>query len=158
MPAAESMHHARAPLGGVLQVKDYRDSLEHRALFRFALPETGDWRTVEIPLRLGTPGWTIEGQPDLTQVVTLDFGFQPQGALADGRVYLEDKALTEPGGALDVQTAPIAQLVERLARRQWDAPGFLLRRWCTCWHRFCQHGQTNRPASSDLAACCNLAG
>lgn len=109
-----------APLDGVLQVKDYRDSLDHCALFRFALPEAAQWRAVEIPLRLDAPGWSTEGQPDLTRVVTLDFGFRPQAALAGGRVYLDELALTEPGGPLDVATASITKLVEWLARRQWD--------------------------------------
>jgi hypothetical protein len=107
-------------LRGMLQIKDYRDSLAHRAVYRFALPAEARWTEVEVPLKPNDAGWEVEGHPDLTQVVTIDFGFASGSDLAAGSVYLDDLTLTEPGGPLDVATSPLERLVDRLARRQWD--------------------------------------
>jgi hypothetical protein len=71
-------------------------------------------------LKPSAAGWEVEGQPDLTQVLTIDFGFAPRSDLTAGCVCLDDLTLTEPGGPVDVATSPLERLVERLARRQWD--------------------------------------
>ena len=65
--------------------------------------------------------WTVEGHPDLSRVLTIDFLFEPCTAIRSGQVYLSDVSLVEPGGPVDIDTSPLPVLVERLARRQWDA-------------------------------------
>jgi hypothetical protein len=114
------LNRTGAPLRGTLQIKDYRDSLAHRAVYRFAVPAATEWTTVDVSLKLDGAGWKVEGQPDLTQVVTIDFGFTPAADLKSGCVCLDDLTLTEQGGPLDVASSPLEQLVERLAQRQWE--------------------------------------
>lgn len=108
-------------LRAALHVKDFRDSEQHRASFAFDLPARSDWVRVEVPLSLSAEGWTVEGRPDLRRVLTLDFRFQPEERVEAGRVYLDDLVLVERGGPLAVETSELTSVVERLARRQWDA-------------------------------------
>jgi hypothetical protein len=115
------LNRTSVPLRGMLQIKDYRDSLAHRAVYRFALPAGERWTVVDLPLKPSAVGWEVEGHPDLAQVVTIDFGFAPGSDLEAGCVCLDDLTLTEPGGPLDVATSPLERLVDRLVRRQWDA-------------------------------------
>ena len=110
-----------AALHGALSVKDYRDSSRQSATFRFELPAGGAAVTIHVPLKLTDPRWTVEGTPDLTRVLTMDFLFEPQTAIRSGQVWLSEISLVEPGGPVDIETSPLAVLVERLARRQWDA-------------------------------------
>ena len=114
------LNRTGTPLRGMLQIKDYRDSLAHRAVYRFAVPAGERWTEIDLRLKPSTVGWEVEGQPDLTQVLTIDFGFEPRSDLRAGCVCLDDLTLTEPGGPLDVAASPLQRLVERLARRQWD--------------------------------------
>ena len=108
-------------LDAALQVKDYRDNIGQRAVYHYDLPAKPQWRLVEVPLSLAAKNWTVEGLPDLSRVLTLDFTFVPKAAVSAGRVYLENIALVERGGPLDVDSSPLRPLVERLAHRQWDA-------------------------------------
>ncbi len=123
-----------AALRCTVQVKDYRDSERHSASYRFELPAAEAALSVEVPLALaatrlpkstcgpaGCPDWTVEGHPDLSRVLTIDFLFEPRTAIPSGRVYLSDVSLVEPGGPVDIDTSPLPVLVERLARRHWDA-------------------------------------
>jgi hypothetical protein len=57
----------------------------------------------------------------LTRVLTIDFLFEPSTAISSGQVCLSDVSLVEPGGPVDIESSPLPVLVERLARRQWDA-------------------------------------
>lgn len=109
-----------SPLAGFLQVKDWRDSEDHLATYPYTLPPEADWTRVVVPLRLDQ-GWTVRGDCDLRRVLSLDFVFQPASAVHGGVVGLDDVILVEPGGPIPVETAPLADLVERVARRQWDA-------------------------------------
>ena len=104
-----------------LQVKDYRDSKSQSATYRFELPATEAAVSIEVPLALADAHWTVEGHPDLSRVLTIDFLFEPCTAIRSGQVYLSDVSLVEPGGPVDIDTSPLPVLVERLARRQWDA-------------------------------------
>jgi len=115
------LNAGRVALTGCVQIKDQRDALAQRAVYRFPLPATGTWEHVAIPLDLTAAGWNVDGTPDLSQVLALDFSFAPHGAVSDGEVLLDDVVLTERGGPLPIETAPLNDLVERLARRQWQA-------------------------------------
>lgn len=110
---------AGTALRGSVQVKDFRDSPEHSATHHYPIANSAEWTSVSIPLSLAA-GWTVKGTPDLSRVLTLDFLFQPDATIAVGQVLLADIALVEPGGPLDVRSAPLAKLAERVARRQWD--------------------------------------
>jgi hypothetical protein len=107
-------------LNGFLQVKDYRDSESHRAMCRYSLPAEANWTRIQVPLRLDAAAWTVDGEPDLSRVLALGFLFEPHATLHGGTVALDDIILVEPGGPVDIATAPLSEIVERLARRQWD--------------------------------------
>ncbi len=104
-----------------VQVKDYRDSKGQSATYRFELPATEAAVLIEVPLALADARWVVEGHPDLSRVLTIDFLFEPCTAIRSGQVCLSDVSLVEPGGPVDIDTSPLPVLVERLARRQWDA-------------------------------------
>jgi len=110
-----------AALDAALQLKDYRDSLRHRAIYHYALPAKSGWRQIDVPLSLTAANWTVEGEPDLSRVLTIDFIFTPQKEIFAGRICLESVALVERGGPLDIDSSPLRSLVDRMARRQWDA-------------------------------------
>ena len=71
------LNRTGVPLGGMLQIKDYRDSLAQRAVYRFAVPAGERWTEIDLRLNPSEAGWEVDGQPDLTQVLTIDFGFEP---------------------------------------------------------------------------------
>jgi hypothetical protein len=106
---------------GMLQIRDYRDTVAHRASYQFQMPAEAEWSSIDVPLALSAAGWTLEGQPDLSRVRTIDFTLQPEAALDGGRIYLDDVVLVEREGPVDIDTAPMALIVQRLAQRQWDA-------------------------------------
>ena len=108
------------PIRGHVQVKDYRDSLDHRATYPYEIPERSAWQSVEVPLALANAGWKVDGGPDFGRVLSLDFLFQPSRTLAEGQICLSDVALVEPGGPLYVDSSPLPALVDRVAHRQWD--------------------------------------
>ncbi|MGA2256134.1 MAG: hypothetical protein ABSG53_15915, partial [Thermoguttaceae bacterium] len=105
----------------VLQLKDYRDSGQHRASYPFALPASPDWVPVVIPLELTAAKWSQEGNPDLNRILAIDFIFGQAAGRLSGEVDLDDMVFVDRGGPLDIETSPIHNLVERLARRQWRA-------------------------------------
>ncbi len=110
-----------AAMRGRLQLKDYRDSAEHQATYRFELPPNGVRLATGVALPPGDGHWTLAGQPDLSRILTIDVVFEPREALASGRVCFDGLALVEPGGPADIATSPLTALVERLTHRQWDA-------------------------------------
>ena len=114
-------NRTHAALRCAVQVKDYRDSKGQSATYRFELPASEAAVSIEAPLALADARWTVEGHPDLSRVLTIDFLFEPCTAIRSGQVYLSDVSLVEPGGPVDIETSPLPVLVERLARRQWDA-------------------------------------
>ncbi len=114
-------NQANAPLRVVLQIKDHRDTLEHRALYSMSVPNEANWNSVEVPLNLKAGGWKTVGEPDLDRVLSIDFVFLPEKALEKGEVRLKDLVLVERDGPLDVEASPLHLLVERLAMRQWRA-------------------------------------
>jgi hypothetical protein len=111
---------SRVLLQAALQIKDYRDSTDHHATYRFEVPTNSVPLAKDVALPPGG-GWSITGEPDLGRVITIDFVFEPQEAIASGPVYLDELALQELGEAVDVATSSLPALVERLAHRQWDA-------------------------------------
>ncbi len=110
---------AGAPLTLTLELKDYRDSLSHRALRSYTIP-AGGWTKIEAPLDLAA-GWTVAGAPDLSRTYALRFLVDADFGPAAGPLYLDDFSLIERGPSLDPATAPLEQIVERLARRQFTA-------------------------------------
>jgi hypothetical protein len=106
------------PFTLTLEVKDYRDSLAHRARRSYTIPSGGVWTRIEAPLDLGS-GWLVDGTPDLTRTYIVAFGVEESMGQLNGSLYLDDFHLIENGPSIDVATAPIETIVERLARRQF---------------------------------------
>ncbi|RIK72876.1 MAG: hypothetical protein DCC67_18600 [Planctomycetota bacterium] len=108
---------AGAPLTFSLELKDYRDSLSHRATRSYTLP-AGGWTRIEAPLDLAD-GWNITGSPDLSRTYAVSFLVDADFGAANGPLYLDDFSLREKGPPIDAASAPIESVVERLARRQF---------------------------------------
>src|SRR5262249_39255491 len=97
-----------------------RDSGANAASYTFAVPAGGGWTQLAAPLNLSAPGWTVVGSPDLSRTYATSFIVTPQSGSVTGTVYLDDLTLRELGPPMDLQTAPIATIVERLAERQFS--------------------------------------
>lgn len=106
------------PLTFTVEVKDYRDSLSHRARRSFTVPAGGVWTKIEAPLDLSS-GWVIDGSPDLSRTYVVAFGVDESMGQLNGSLYLDDFNLVEKGPSIDAATAPIHDVVERLARREF---------------------------------------
>ncbi len=103
------------------EVKDYRDSNAHRASWTQTIQAGNQWQHFAAPLDLSTPGWSVVGSPDLSQASRFSYVVTPTGGqTVQGSVIIDDAAFIEPGGPVDVQTAPIRTVAERLAFRQWN--------------------------------------
>ncbi len=107
------------PLTFSIEIKDYRDSLNHRAQRSYTLP-AGGWTKIDAPLSLDS-GWNVIGSPDLARTFAMSFLIDANFGAASGSLYLDDFSLIENGPSIDVASAPIEVVVERLARRQFQA-------------------------------------
>lgn len=114
------MNQTAVPLEVAVEVFDYRDSEDHRAVWRFGLVGQREWQHVSIPLTAGAPGWRWIGQPDFSRVSSLRFVVRAKDLPAEGSIFLDDVVLVEPGGPLPADQTPLDVLVERIARRGWD--------------------------------------
>ncbi len=102
------------------EVKDYRDSNSHRASQNYVISSADQWTEVVVPLNLGAPGWVIQGSPDFSRARQFALLVEAnQGSAVNGSVILDDMVLVEPGGAIDPSTAPINDVIARLAERQF---------------------------------------
>ncbi len=108
-----------APLNIRVELKDYRDSNSHRASKTFSIPTGGAWTPISTSLNLAD-GWSVQGAPDLSRTYITSLVIDPQPAALSGSYYLDDFTLTEPGGPIDTQTAPLETIVERLAERHFS--------------------------------------
>ncbi len=106
------------PLTFSLEIKDYRDSNSEKATRSYTIPAGGTWTPISASLDLSS-GWTVTGTPDLTRTFAVSFLVNANSGAASGSLYLDDFDLTEKGGSLDPSTAPIHDVVERLAKRQF---------------------------------------
>jgi hypothetical protein len=109
-----------APLTFSLELKDYRDSGSYRAVRNYTIPAGAAWTKIEAPLDLSN-GWTVSGTPDLRRTFAVSFLVDADFGPATGSLYLDDFNLIEKGPGIDVATAPIHSIVERLAKRQFTA-------------------------------------
>lgn len=106
------------PLTFSLELKDYRDSNSHVAKRSYTLPAGADWTLIEAPLNLAN-GWNVTGSPNLQRTYAMGFLVDADFGASSGSLYLDDFALVENGPSIDAATAPIQDVVERLARRQF---------------------------------------
>lgn len=102
------------------EIKDYRDNGAHQAYYNFSVPAGAGWTKLSAPLDVTAPGWTVAGTPDLSRTYVTSFVVSPQSGNASGTIYLDDFKLQERGPSIDLQTAPIANIAERLAERQFS--------------------------------------
>lgn len=108
------------PLTFSLELKDWRDTTSQSAVRSFTIAPGGTWQKIEAPLDLSS-GWSVTGSPDLSRTFAVSFLVGPNASAANGALYLDDFALIEKGPSIDVATAPIQDVVERLAQRQFMA-------------------------------------
>ncbi len=107
-----------SPITFSLEIKDYQDSNSSRASRSYTIPAGATWTKIDAPLDLSN-GWTVTGTPDLSRTFAVSFLVNANSGPASGSLYLDDFDLTEKGGSLDPSTAPIHDVVERLAKRQF---------------------------------------
>jgi hypothetical protein len=104
-----------------LELKDYRDGVGgHVAKRSYTIPGGGVWTKIEAPLDLAS-GWNVTGSPNMKRIYALGFLVDENMGPLNGSLYLDDFNLIENGPSIDVATAPIATVVERVARRQFMA-------------------------------------
>lgn len=103
-----------------IELKDYRDSLDHRATRSYIIPAGSTWTYIDAPLDLSA-GWAVSGSPDLTRTFAMSFLVNSDFGPASGSLYLDDFELVEKGPMIDAATAPIHDVVEHLAHRQFNA-------------------------------------
>jgi hypothetical protein len=109
-----------SPFTLTFEIKDYSDSNGQRASRSYIVDNASGWAKVEVPLNF-SHGWKIEGSPDMTRAKLFALVIKAdQGSAVNGHIYVDDMNLVEKGGALDPATAPINQLVTRIARRQFN--------------------------------------
>ena len=111
-----------APFTLVLEIKDYRDSNDHRARKSFNITAWSGWADYSVPLDTldSKTGWEVIGEPDLSRTKLFAFVIEAnQGVPVGGSIFVDDMVLIEKGGALDALKAPINDIVERLAFRQF---------------------------------------
>ena len=111
-----------------IEIKDYRNQNERSARYTLRIHNQPTWRDLSVPLDLQGPRWDLRGidpgerRAFLRRARSITLLFEPlPGATLDGDIFLDEMALVEPGGPIDVETVPDRALVERLARRQWAA-------------------------------------
>ncbi len=103
-----------------LEVKDYRDDNAHRASQLFTIGLADQWTDLAILLNPSASGWVTVGNPDFSRARQFALLVQAdQGSAINGQVAIDEMRLVEPGGALDPATAPMQDLVARLAERQF---------------------------------------
>lgn len=106
----------------VLEIKDYRDSNDHKARKNFTINDLSDWQDYSTSLDLldSTVGWEVIGNPVLTRTKLFAFVIEAdQGVPVAGSIFLDDMVLIESGGFLDVMSAPLEDVVDRMASRQF---------------------------------------
>jgi hypothetical protein len=109
-----------APFTLTVELKDYRDSISNRAQLNINIPAGGTWTPITAPLNLSS-GWTVTGTPDLTRTFAVSFLVNATSGPVTGSVYFDDVQLVENGPSLDAATAPLHDVVEKVARRQFMA-------------------------------------
>jgi hypothetical protein len=107
-----------SPFTLTVELKDYQDSNSQRAQRTYSIPAGGAWTPINVPLDLSS-GWTVSGTPDISRTFALGFIVNATSGPVSGNVYFDDVSLVEKGPSVDVQTAPIQDIVEQLARRQF---------------------------------------
>ena len=108
------------PLNFTLELKDYRDLNSQVAKKSFTIPAGSAWTQVVAPLDISS-GWSVTGSPDLSRTFGVGFLVNTDFGASNGSLYLDDFELVEKGPTIDVATAPIHDVVEQLAHRQFDA-------------------------------------
>ena len=106
------------PLTFSLELKDYRDSNSQKAVRSFTIPPGGDWTQISGAARFEL--WLDRHRyPRSESYIRGKFPRQCRLRATSGSLYLDDFTLRENGPSIDPATAPIHDVVERLARRQF---------------------------------------
>ncbi|MFO0791585.1 MAG: dockerin type I repeat-containing protein [Pirellulales bacterium] len=106
------------PLTLTIELKDYRDLGSQLAERSFSIPAGPNWSTINAPLDLSS-GWNVVGSPDLTRTFAVTYKVKASSGPLSGAVYFDDANLIEKGPTVNVQTAPVHDIVEQLAKRQF---------------------------------------
>lgn len=116
-------NETEAPFTFSLEIKDFRDSGDHRAKREFVIGASNKWQELTALLP-PTPanGWMVTGTPDISRIKLMTFVIESDRGLAvNGSIFLDDVFLSETGGALDVAIVPINDILRRLAKRTFAA-------------------------------------
>jgi hypothetical protein len=101
-----------------IEIKDYRDDNNQKAIRSFTIPADSDWTEFNAPLNLAS-GWNVIGSPDLSRTFAVSFLINANSGPLNGSAYLDDVDLQEKGPSIDLTTASISDIATRLAYRQF---------------------------------------
>jgi len=107
-----------SPFNLVFEIKDYRDSNDHRARFTSAVSATAAWTPISMPLVLdAVHGWQVFGSPDLARTKLFALVIETGTQAINGSFFIDDMVLIEKGGSLNPATADGNALVDRVMWR-----------------------------------------
>jgi hypothetical protein len=106
------------PLTFSIELKDYRDDNAQKATRSFTIPAGATWTQFSAPLDLSS-GWTVVGTPNLSRTFAVSFLVNANSGALNGQLYMDDVNLQEKGPSIDLATASVKTIAERLAYRQF---------------------------------------
>jgi len=106
------------PFNLVFEIRDHRDSNDHRARFNSAVSATAAWTPISMPLVLhAAHGWQVIGSPDLARTKLFALVIETGMQAIDGSFFIDDMVLIEKGGPLNPATADGNALIDRVMWR-----------------------------------------
>jgi hypothetical protein len=107
------------PVTFSVELKDYTNSNSQKATRSFTIPANSTWTQFTAPLDLSS-GWAISGAtPDITRTYAVSLIAGADSGPLNGSLYVDDVKLQEKGPSVDLATAPINTIAERVAYRQF---------------------------------------
>jgi hypothetical protein len=106
------------PVTFSVEVKDYANSDSQKATRSFTIPANSTWTQFTAPLDLGS-GWNVIGTPDISRTYAVSFVAGANSGALNGSLYVDEVKLQEKGPSIDLATAPINTIAERVAYRQF---------------------------------------
>lgn len=104
-----------APFQLVVEGKDYRDSLDHRFVYRIPVTAAAGYKRYTVPFA----SMQRIGQPDIKRMRFIAFVFETGEIPVHGTVLFDDVSLREAGAVVESEKADFSTLTLILARRQF---------------------------------------
>jgi hypothetical protein len=106
------------PVTFSVELKDYTNSDSQKATRSFTIPANSTWTQFTAPLDLSS-GWNVIGTPNISRTYAVSLVAGANSGPLNGSLYVDDVKLQEKGPSIDLATAPINTIAERVAYRQF---------------------------------------